>query len=109
MVNWPPTPGTYPSWPPPEAPGGLAFSDLIAAQNWSRRYGYTLQNPTVAENNVFFRNARCDDNHQVIGRMWTSADGSRRYPFAVCQNGAHRSLLVLWPPYELGPYSGDET
>ena len=69
---------------------------------------FTQEAPTASEVTAFFKNARCDHGHQAIGRMLVSPDGLRRYPFAVCNDGNHRDLLVLWPPYYAGAKSGNE-
>jgi len=104
-TNWPPTEGTYPAWPPPEI-GPFACSDWLTLLEALREAGFTHAAPTAQERNTFFRDALCGDNHQVIGRMVVSPDGTRRYPFAVCNNAADRELLVLWPPYTCGGLSG---
>lgn len=106
-VNWPPT--TFPVWPPVEI--GASFfttSDLKTLLYMLKDLGFTQVSPTTAERNTFFKTATCDDGHAVIGRMLVSPNGSRRYPFAVCNNATHRELLVLWPPYTCGFDSGVE-
>ena len=108
-VNWPPADGTYPPWPPPEVGSSwLSCSDLLALVRTLFDLGFTQAAPSGAERNLFFRNAQCDEGHNVIGRMLVSPDGLRRYPFAVCNNSGHRDLLVLWPPYYAGFMSGVE-
>ena len=108
-VNWPPAAGTYPAWPPPEIGAGwLSCSDLRVLIQTLREYGFTQAVATTAERNLFFKNAACDHGDAVIGRMLVSPDGLRRYPFAVCNDPAHRDLLVLWPPYYAGCGSGVE-
>lgn len=103
-INWPPA--SYPSWPPVElATNWLSASDLDSLTRVLVNYGFTLDTPTPAENNAYFKDARCDDDHKVIGRMVVSPLGVR-YPFAVCVNPQLRELLVLWPPYSMGAYSG---
>lgn len=105
-TNWPPA--TAPAWPPQEL-GTTWFSaatlrDLIQELLTA---GFTQAAPTSAENNTFFKSARCDHGHQVVGRMIISPAGVR-YPFAICNNSGHRDLLVLWPPYTAGSQSGVE-
>ena len=108
-INWPPAPETYPTWPPFEIQAEwLSCSDLHSLLFILQRAGFSQSAPTGAENTAFFSPARCDHNHQVIGRMLVSPDGLRRYPFAVCNNAGHRDLLVLWPPYYAGWGSGQE-
>jgi len=106
-TNWPPA--SAPSWPPPEIGGTwLSCSDLRTLIRILWEHGFTQATPSAAENTAFFTSARCDHNHQVIGRMLVSPGGLRRYPFCVCINAAHRDLLVLWPPYYAGFGSGVE-
>lgn len=108
-TNWPPA--TAPPWPPPEigtGPGaGLECSGLIVLIRHLRELGFTQAAPTAAERNAYFRDARCDEGHTVIGRMLVSPGGTR-YPFAVCAEATHRDLLALWPPYYCGWDSGRE-
>lgn len=106
MVNWPPA--TFPPWPPPEMETTWAsFSEIKILLRTLQGLGFSQSIPTSAERNQYFRDARCDENHTVIGRMLVSPDGTRRYPFAVC-TGTERELLVLWPPYSCGFDSGRE-
>ena len=106
-INWPPA--GAPSWPPAEISSDwLSCSDLRVLLRVLQEYGFTQAVPTSAENNAFFRDARCDHGDRVIGRMLVSPDGLRRYPFAVCNDANHRDLLVLWPPYYAGWGSGVE-
>lgn len=105
-VNWPPA--TAPSWPPPELhPTWFSSGDLKNLLYELKEKGFTQAAPTSAERSAFFNSAQCDHGHQVIGRMLVSPSGVR-YPFAVCNNAAHRDLLVLWPPYYQGWGSGEE-
>jgi len=110
LQNWPPSNGTYPSWPPIEF-GGIWFS----CSNWNvllkevQNKGFTLESPNQPENSLFFPpTVRCGDNHQVAGAMLVSPDGTRRYPFARCNNPQDKELLVLWPPYTCGWLSGPD-
>ncbi len=106
-TNWPPA--TAPSWPPP------GFRQLEAS-DWTTLVtilqdidltGWSVQTPTTAENQAYFTGLRCDHGHsQISGRIIQGPDGTR-YPFAYCRQAGHRSLLVLWPPYEIGPGSAD--
>lgn len=106
-TNWPPIPGTYPAWPPPEfQTDRFEASDWVALLDYLRDLGFTHAAPSAAERNTFFKNTACDDGHAVIGRMLVSPDGLRRYPFCMCNNGQHRELLVLWPPYTCGSLTG---
>ncbi len=105
-TSWPPA--TAPSWPPPElGTTWLSTSDLRTLALILLEAGFTMQTPTSAERTAFFKNARCDHGDTVTGRMIVSPSGTR-YPFAICSNGAHRDLLVLWPPYYAGMNSGVE-
>jgi len=105
-INWPPA--SAPPWPPLEISNNwLSYSDLLSLVYEMQRAGFTQRAPTVQERNAYFRDARCDDNHQVIGRMIVSPGGTA-YPFAVCNNAQDRELLVLWPPYSCGWQSGTE-
>lgn len=108
-TNWPPAPGSYPPWPPAEIQSSwLSCGDLLTLVHDLRDLGFTQAAPTTEERNLFFKSARCDHGDAVIGRMLISPDGLRRYPFAVCNDPAHRDLLVLWPPYYAGFGSGIE-
>jgi hypothetical protein len=107
-TNWPPAEATYPTWPPPEIGGPIDVSNIRVLLAELRALGFTQAAPTTTERNTFFKDARCDHGDAVIGRMLVSPDGLRRYPFAVCDDPAHRDLLVLWPPYYRGSQSGTE-
>jgi len=110
MVNWPPPPGVYPAWPPPEIGSGwFSCDNWVTLARELLDLGFSHAPPSGAERNQFFRDARDDDGHSVIGRMLVSPDGLRRYPFCVCNNPAHRELLVLWPPYTAGSLTGPES
>jgi len=107
LTNWPPAPETYPAWPPTEIhAAGVTCSDWAALVSLIAERGFTHAAPTGQETNLFFRDARCGDGHAVIGRMMVSPDGTKRWPFAVCNNSSDRELLVLWPPYTCGWKSG---
>jgi len=110
LTNWPPSSSLYPAWPPSELLASwFSTSDLRTLLFDLKKLGFTQSAPTSAETNTFFRNVRCDEDHAVVGRMLVSPDGTRRYPFAACNNAAHRQLLVLWPPdYCMGAGSGIE-
>lgn len=97
------------NWPPALNPALTYFND----RSWSKladaivdlqAAGWTQRAPTTAERNLYFRDARCDHGHQVIGRMLISPTGDI-YPFAVCNDGNHRAALVLWFPYDNGALS----
>jgi hypothetical protein len=106
-ANWPPAPGTYPAWPPDEMTSASSLREMLT---WLKKRGYTHAAPTSQEVTLYFSNTvRCGDNHQVTGRMLVSPDGTRRWPFAGCNNAQHRQGLVLWWPYELTKGSGDIT
>lgn len=106
-TNWPPA--GAPSWPPPEvSTTWLSCSDLRALAALLLSLGFTHAAPTTAENNAFFKNARCDHGDPVIGRMLISPSGVR-YPVAVCNDSNHRDVLVLWPPYYTGAGSANYT
>lgn len=106
-VNWPPA--SAPAWPPVElGTDWISFSDIRVLVRNLLELGFTQAAPTAAERNLFFKNATCDHGDAVIGRMIVSPGGVR-YPFAVCNNAAHRDLLVLWTPYYCGWDSGRET
>ncbi len=108
-MAWPPTAGTYPAWPPPEfLADSMACSGLYALLIELRRFKFTRQNPTTLENQTFFSGNTCNEGHSITGTMLVSADGTRRYPFAICRNAAHRQLLCLWPPYFMGVRSGED-
>jgi hypothetical protein len=105
-TNWPPE--TAPTWPPEEL--GIESwesSDIISLARDLKIHGFTLDTPTGAERREYFNSATCDHGHNVLGRMVVSPGGVR-YPFAICNNSAHRDLLVLWPPYYSGCWSGVE-
>lgn len=104
LTNWPPS--SYPAWPPPEI---TEASSLLELARFLQSRGYTVDQPTNPERNQFFPNSvRCDENHQVNGRMLVSPDGTTRWPFAVCVNPAHKQALVLWrPEHGLENLSGD--
>lgn len=110
LSNWPPPAGSFPIWPPPEFLSDEFYtSDLKTLLFELQHFGFTQSAPTSEETNTFFRNVRCDENHAVVGRMLVSPDGTRRYPFAACNNASHRQLLVLWgPDYCCGGGSGIE-
>lgn len=94
VTNWPPAGIT---WPPPEYPNGVFWSNALDMIIDLRAAGWTLRVPTTAERNLYFTSARCDEGHQVVGRMAVSPSDAS-YPFAICNNAAHRQLLVLWGP-----------
>jgi hypothetical protein len=98
---WPPS--TAPAWPPPGWTQ-LTFSSMSALVSEIRSLGGTDAAPTGTENTKFFTSARCDDGHAVVGRMVVL--GGVRYPFAGCNNAAHRQFLVLWPPFTGGDGMG---
>ncbi len=111
--NWPPA--TFPEWPPEEAEAEAMFfatiQDGIAVL---QGLGFTRANPTAAENNLYFKQVRCDHNDPCQGIMIVSPSGIR-YPFAYCTGANHKSALVLWdvsngtepnPCYDLGWNSG---
>jgi hypothetical protein len=102
LVNWPPT-ATYPAWPPPEfQTDWFSCSDWVVLLHELQKMNFAHDAPSQKERSDFFSSARCGQNHQVIGRMLVSPDTFRRYPFAMCNNGQHRELLVLWDPYTCG-------
>jgi len=77
--------------------------------------GFTRANPTVQENQTFFKQVRCDHGDPTQGIMIVSPGGSR-YPFAYCTGANHKAALVLWivgydsqgqPCYDLGWGSGE--
>ena len=115
-TNWPPP--TYPSWPPPEVQSSwLSTSTLQLLAKILIDLGFTKANPTAAENNLYFKQVRCDEGHPCSGIMIVSPGGVR-YPFAYCTGAAHKSGLVLWvvgydrlgnPCYDLGWGSGEIT
>lgn len=114
-TNWPPASGTYPAWPPIEiATTWLSFSDIQTGISVLQEYGFTFENPTAPENQLYFRNVRCDEGHPTQGIMIVSPNGLR-YPFAYCVGATHKSALVLWvvgytgagdPCFDLGWNSG---
>ena len=105
-TNWPPA--TAPPWPPPEISSTwFSASDIRIMVRILLDAGFTQAAPTSAENTAFFKSARCDHGHQVVGRMLISPSGVR-YPVAACNDGNHQDLLVLWPPYYAGCGSGVE-
>jgi len=95
-TNWPPAPGTYPSWPPTELGiSWLSFADIQMGIAYLQAEGFTRANPTAQENNAFFRQVRCDHGDPCQGIMIVSPLGIR-YPFAYCTGADHKSALVLW-------------
>ncbi len=95
-TNWPPTPGTYPNWPPAELNiSWLSFSDIQTGITVLQALGFTRDNPTSQENQTFFRNVRCDHGDPCSGIIIVSPTGIR-YPFAYCTGANHKSALVLW-------------
>ncbi len=97
-VAWPPP--TAPAWPP-VGHSSLEFSDLAAAEQFAAEVGWTYRAPTSQEQRAYFRDARCDDGHQVTGAMLVTPRAA--YPFAVCLGSAfERVFLVLWPPFVWG-------
>ncbi len=116
-TNWPPTPGTYPAWPPAElGVSRLEFSDIQTGIRFLQAAGFTRENPTSAENNLYFKQVRCDHGDVASGIMIVSPLGVR-YPFAYCV-GNHKAALVLWDvsggtvpggSYDLGWGSGEIT
>jgi len=104
-TNWPPA--GAPAWPPSElGTTWLSCSDIRTLVSVLLEAGFTHAAPTTAENNAFFKNARCDHGDTVVGRMLVSPGGIR-YPVAICTNSTHRDVLVLWPPYYCGARSGE--
>jgi len=63
---------------------------------------FTTEAPTKDEHILYFEKALCDEGHEVLGRMFVSPDGKRRYPVAVCQDERHKDVLVQFPPYYCG-------
>ena len=114
-TNWPPLEGSYPSWPPIEVGSDwLSFSDVQGGITTLQSYGFTKANPTAAENQLYFKNVKCDEGHPCQGIIIVSPSGAR-YPFAYCTGATHQSALVLWvvgydsggnPVYDLGWNSG---
>lgn len=99
-ISWP-NPDA-PSWPPPEiSETWFSTSDLKTLIAILLEAGFTHAAPTPAETNAYFKKARCDHDHPVIGRMLVSPSG-KRYPVAVCNDGTHRDVLVQFPPYYMG-------
>lgn len=102
-LNWPPPAGTYPAWPPPEFAGGYEASGWQAMISAFREAGFTHDAMTGQERAQWNMNSvRCGDNHNVIGRVLVSPDGTRRYPFAACNSANDREFLVLWEPFTCG-------
>lgn len=116
-TNWPPT-NPYPSWPPEELnTPWLSFSNIQVGITVLEELGFTKANPTAQENNNYFRQVRCDEDHPCQGLMLVSPSGLR-YPIAYCTGATHKSALVLWvvgydnnnnPCYDLGWNSGEVT
>ena len=114
-TNWPPTPGTYPAWPPVElGTGWLSFADIQTGIAVLQELGFTRSNPTAQENQTYFKNVRCDEGHPCSGIIVVSP-GGLRYPIAYCTGATHKSALVLWDvsggtvpggSYDLGWNSG---
>jgi len=103
-LNWPPP--DAPPWPPPEiSDTWLSCSNLKVLIAVALEAGFTHEQPTPQENNLYFKDARCDHGDKVTGRMIVSPDGLRRYPFAMCNDNIHKDVLVLWPPYYCGAKS----
>ena len=99
-INWPPP--TAPSWPPPEiSDTWLSCSNLRVLVGVLLEAGFTHESPTTAERTAFFKDARCDHDHTVVGRMLISPSNVR-YPVALCRGATHKDILVLWPPYYCG-------
>lgn len=105
-TSWPPA--TAPAWPPPEVGTSYEASDLRTLAEALLRAGFTHTAPTTAERSAYFRDARCDHGHAVIGRMLISPSGVR-YPVAACNDTTHRDVLVPWPPYYCGFGSANYT
>jgi len=111
-TNWPPT-ESYPTWPPIELQTNwLSFSSIQVGISFLTNEGFTRDNPTAQENNAYFKQVRCDENHPCQGIMIVSPLGVR-YPFAYCTGATHKSALVLWEVggvgsgmYDLGWNSG---
>lgn len=106
LTNWPPI--SYPTWPPQELQtNSFEACDLITLIRELQHDGFSLDTPTPTENNTYFKAVKCDEGHNIIGRMLVSPSGIR-FPFAVCTNSSHRQLLVLWGPnYCMGAGSGN--
>lgn len=99
-INWPPP--DAPPWPPPEiSEGWFSCSNLKTLIQILLRAGFTHAPPTPAEQNKYFKNVQCDHGDSVVGRMLISPS-NERYPIAICNDGIHRDVLVLWPPYYMG-------
>lgn len=73
----------------------MSFADIQTGVDVLQGMGFTRANPTVAENNLYFKNVRCDEGHPCSGIMVVSPGGVR-YPFAYCTGATHKSALVLW-------------
>ena len=106
-TNW--LPANYPEWLP------IKFSSIRVGIAVLTEMGFTWANPTAQENNSYFKQVRCDEDHPCHGIMIISPQGVR-YPFAYCTGATHKSALVLWevgrtaqnvPVYDLGWGSGD--
>lgn len=101
LVNWYP-PGA-PAWPPPGY-SVLEFSGMPALESWALHAKYTgeadIDNPTVQERNNYFVPTRCNQGHQVTGRMVVI--GGVRYPFCRCNDPQHNEFLVPWVPFSWG-------
>jgi len=100
-TNWPPK--TAPSWPPKEL-GGVYFSasNVTVLYQALEEAKFTSEPPTKEEFDLYFRTARCDHKHEVLGRMFISPDKKRRYPVAVCVDEKHEDVLVQFFPYYCG-------
>jgi len=95
-TNWPPPAGSYPTWPPAELETTwLSFSDIQTGIAILQSEGFTRANPTAAENNLYFKQVRCDHGDPCQGIMIVSP-GGLRYPFAYCAGANHKAALVLW-------------
>ena len=113
-TNW--LPANAPSWPPADfGTTWLSASDARSLIKILVEKGFTKANPTAQENNAYFKQVKCDEDHPCSGIMVVSPSGVR-YPFAYCTGATHKSLLVLWvvgydaqgqPCYDLGWNSGD--
>lgn len=97
-TNWPPP---IP-WPPLELTDGeFTAANLKVFIKVLLEEGFTHEAPTQAERNHYFKDARCDHGHQVVGRMLISPSAVR-YPIALCRGASHKDVLVLWSPYYMG-------
>lgn len=97
LTNWPPA--DAPPWPDWSMSDWRVVVESLAMEGW------TLDPPTPAERNKYFKDALDGDGHPVKGIMAVSPSGTR-YPFATCTVPAHRELLVLWRPYSCGSLAG---